>query len=239
MYGSANFTELFSDYLKSYNLPSVLDVMPEDDSGIAFKQRFIDRNYYKELGSETEELFTMHLAIKCSECVNKYLWKINIIENERDKILDRLVNYQNEVNDTYSGNDEESNTGTDTVKNTDSGNDVVDTVNSGNDTTNGNDYYNPVIDTSSDNIINKNKSDTTYGRKVNEQTKYGKVTDVNTTYGKKNTITYGKKLTRIEKLNYVLTNNYSTPELIEQTIKLNNIYEEALEYLDILFMGVL
>ena len=218
MYGSANFTELFSDYLKSYNLPSVLDAMPEDDSGIAFKQRFIDRNYYKELGSETEELFTMHLAIKCTECVNKYLWKINTIQNNRDKILDRLISYENVIEDKHTGTDIETN----------SGEDKNETINSGSDETNGNDFYNPVIDTS-DNIINKNNASTNYGKKV----------DNNITYGKKLSTEYGKNITRTEKLNYILTNNYSTPELIEQTNKLNNIYEEALEFLDILFMGVL
>ena len=74
----ANFTEYFSDYLKKFPIPEILNKMPVDDNGISFAQRFKDRNYYKEIGSETEELFTMHLNIKCQEVVNKFLWKITI-----------------------------------------------------------------------------------------------------------------------------------------------------------------
>ena len=70
----ANFTEYFSDYLKKFPIPEILNKMPVDDNGISFAQRFKDRNYYKEIGSETEELFTMHLNIKCQEVVNKFLW---------------------------------------------------------------------------------------------------------------------------------------------------------------------
>ena len=178
----ANFTEYFSDYLKKFPIPEILNKMPVDDNGISFAQRFKDRNYYKEIGSETEELFTMHLNIKCQEVVNKFLWKITIFNEKKNKLYDRYVNLTEDYTDTFSGND----------------------------TVTDKEYYNPQTD-NSDNIINKNDSKTDYGK-------------IETIHRNKDT---------------VVTMFKSNPEIMNAIIEFNNVYENALEYLDVLFMGVL
>lgn len=106
----ANFTEYFSKYLETHDVPSSLDKMPLDENGKTFKQRFIERNYYKEIGSETEELFTMHLAIKCDECVEDYYWRIQLFSENYSKLMDRFVSVHNEIKDTNSGTDSSNDT---------------------------------------------------------------------------------------------------------------------------------
>lgn len=130
-----NFTIYFSDYLKDHEVPSVLDKMPEDSNGKSFKQRFIDRNYYKEIGSETEELFTMHLAIRCDECIEDYLWKIQLFNDNYQKLMNRYIDVHNEF-DTQNDGEDKSNS---EVKN----------------------YLNP-LDDQSDVLDSKGKQDNSY-----------------------------------------------------------------------------
>ena len=87
--------------------------------------------------------------------------------------------------------------------------DYTDTF-SGNDTVTDKEYYNPQTD-NSDNIINKNDSKTDYGK-------------IETIHRDKDT---------------VVTMFKSNPEIMNAIIEFNNVYENALEYLDVLFMGVL
>lgn len=108
----ANFTIYFSQYLKNHEVPSSLDRLPADENGKSFKQRFIERNYFKEIGSETEELFSMHLAIRCDEVVEDYGWRIKIFSENIDKLMDRYIPTHNvtvianEGSDTSEGNNE-------------------------------------------------------------------------------------------------------------------------------------
>lgn len=136
----ANFTELFSEYLKTHEVPSVLDKLPPDESGKTFKERFIERNYYKEIGSETEELFEMHLQIRCDECVEDYSWRIKLFNDNLDKLMLRYIETHNEDTRTFSGIDTNS----------------VEDKN----------YFNPADENNSEMISDKSKSDGTisYGK---------------------------------------------------------------------------
>lgn len=85
----SNFTETFVEYVNhelerigkaggnvSLVMPNELNDMPADARGTSFVDRFWTRNCYKEIGSETEELFRIHLNIAAQEVNEMYAQKI-------------------------------------------------------------------------------------------------------------------------------------------------------------------
>lgn len=146
-----NFTEYFSQFLldKDYinvvdGVPSVkegalsiLDAMPTDANGVSFKDRFIRRNYFKEIGSETEECFEMHLHNAMLEVVEDWKWRIETFENAYEHLLERYV----ATHSTY------------------------DTTNSGKDSTTSKEYYKPVND-NAETIVSKDTDELEHGKHV-------------------------------------------------------------------------
>lgn len=143
----ANFTIYFSQYLKNHELPSALDKLPSDANGKTFKQRFIERNYYKEIGSETEELFEMHLAIRCDEVVEDFGWKIKLFNDNYENLMNRYIDVHNEKTEQNEGEDISENEN--------------------------HNYYNP-LDTQSNTLsdTDKSKGNLKYGKKITTKEDY-------------------------------------------------------------------
>lgn len=187
-----NWTEYFSQFCTRHAdeenaLFGVLSNMPDDLNNVPFKTRFKQRNWHKEIGSETEELFMMQMAVKFDEVINRYAFKIQSYHNNIANIMKRYESV--------------------TVADSD--------VKTGTDSSNGktNEFYNPVNDNSSSVLVGKDTSESSV------------------TFG--NTKTMNR--TRILQFAY----NTDNAALIKGVNDLDSVYEEALEYLDRLFMVVL
>lgn len=188
-----NFTEYFSQYLVKYSLPAILQEMPNDLLGVTFVDRFTNRNYTKEIGCETEELFAMMIDIKAHECVNKYSWKIELFKNNYNSLLDTYITTVKSGSDSYTDTDNETQSNESNVYN----------------------YLNP--------LINSSETLESHSKQTDSQTKADSLTH---------------KRTYTESDGKILTAK-SKPEIMESMLKVNDIYEEALAYMDCLFMELL
>lgn len=116
------FTERFEEYLKRngyYNADGTLiPSVPEDcrklfehfpnfvideTLSINFYDMFIQDNSFKEIGAETEELFTYYLRRTIDEALIEYIPKINIfIKNFNNDLMSRKVQLQSNGKNTYN-----------------------------------------------------------------------------------------------------------------------------------------
>ncbi len=257
-----NFTIYLADYLSDHALPDCLALMPDDDSGCTFSDRFKMRNLYKEIGSETEEMFSYFLDMKAHEVVNKYKWKIENYISHRDTLMTRMAtltestkhkeNGNNEHRDRavhigdYSTNMEASQDKTESVK----GSNSSSTSGSTGENKTHSEYFNPISD-SSDNLVNKigDTDETTNGSTTRGSNKNTSTTSEghkeNTTEAHSETATDGgsskydierKTVRTHDELFGSLRNN---AEIMQLTNDLAVLYEQALAEMDVLFMGVL
>lgn len=118
-----NFTTYFSTWLKDKStevdgetiyenvekVKSLFQLMPDipftkrtgEIETMTFAERFMERNWYKEIGSETFELFEMQLTIKSREVASLFAEKIRSQLEHFSKLYDRFI----EVTDSNSHND--------------------------------------------------------------------------------------------------------------------------------------
>lgn len=68
---------------------------------------FITRYKLREIGAETEELFSEYLSIKLDEINIKYSNKINLYIANFDKLMSRTVELERQANNTYSNNEKD------------------------------------------------------------------------------------------------------------------------------------
>ena len=188
----AQYTESFSDFCQRHSaddaqLFGVLSAMPADLNQVTFETRFKQRNWHKEIGSETEELFIMQMAVKFDEVINRYKWKIEKFHTKISTMLDRY--------DSVNITDTDTNSGTDSSN------------------LEAKQYLNPINGGNTGYLTDKRIDD--------------------------NSFTHGKVVTmsRTKILQYAFNDNNAT--LIKAINDLDSIYEEALEYLDRLFMVIL
>lgn len=122
----------------------------ENNEVVTFADRFIKRNYYKEIGSETYELFEMHLANGSYEVATLFGDKIRTQLDNFNKLYERFIEV--EESDTY----DETSSDKRELK----------------------DYYNPVVNTfteSNANIDTASSDDNTYTKEFTETRKRAKL----------------------------------------------------------------
>ncbi|MCD8200788.1 MAG: hypothetical protein LUD47_01770 [Clostridia bacterium] len=257
-----NFTIYLADYLSTHDLPDCLSLMPDDDSGCSFTDRFKMRNLYKEIGSETEEMFEYFLTMKSHEVVNRYKWKIENYIEHRDTLMTRMATLTESTEHDEAGNnsheDSAVHTGDYSTDMTASQNKTESLKGSTESSTSGStsedkthsEFFNP-INSTSDNLVNKtsdtdtgSSESTTKGSNQNTSTTEEGHTE-NTTEKHEEKATDGgsskydierKTVRTHDELFGSLKNN---AEIMQLTNDLAVLYEEALAAMDVLFMGVI
>ena len=238
----SDYTERFVDYLSNNNLPDILGEMPADTAGTSFTDRFIARNCYKEIGSETEELFKIHLNIKSQEVYNLYCDKIKQYYIKFDELLSRKQRLNDEtelaagiiitdtrtpnlsVNETYNPDTTETNTRVPNITKEETRNDFINPIS-------------PQSDVSNSKDITTNKET---GTETSTYKRNGSDKSTTTTSGtdKNERVRSGKDITT-KNYDHILFNFKSNTEMMKELFELKNIYEEALAYMDTLFMVLL
>ena len=101
----ANYTEVFADFLKNQSdnyLEEIFVNFPAFKAGevtINFVTLFKNRNLYKEIGSETEELFDHNLRRLAQELYVKNAVQINAFLALADKFTQRSIDEEDIVTD--------------------------------------------------------------------------------------------------------------------------------------------
>ena len=101
----ANYTEVFADFLKNQSdnyLEEIFVNFPAFKAGevtIDFVTLFKNRNLYKEIGSETEELFDHNLRRLAQELYVKNAVQINAFLAMADKFTQRSIDEEDIVTD--------------------------------------------------------------------------------------------------------------------------------------------
>lgn len=70
---------------------------------------FITRYGLREIGAETDELFSQYLSIKLDEINIKYTNKINLYIQNFDKLMSRTVELERQANTTYNNKGKDEN----------------------------------------------------------------------------------------------------------------------------------
>ena len=84
---SANYTEFLRDYLKNNTLPSILSDL-DSIFDCDFKQEFEDYYLMREIGFDTEELFSQKLNTQCNIMVPYYAEKATALKDLFDNIFE-------------------------------------------------------------------------------------------------------------------------------------------------------
>lgn len=204
----ANYTEYFYEYLKTHELPTDFDKFPklsvEGLGDLDIKKLVIERNFMKEIGTETEELFEMYMTNKVHMCLIKYVPQIIKYNEAFDDVLKR---YQ--LLDSF-----ETHKITNDLHKTSSHNADGNIDNSG--------YYNP-IDVAEESLYIQDKN--------NAKQKSTSSSSIDDTGTKKSTIE-----SRRAQMFMSLKDN---AELLDDFLKIKNVYLECVKEFDSLFMGVL
>lgn len=101
----AEYTEVFADFLKNQPenyLEEIFVNYPAFKAGavtIDFVTLFKNRNLYKEIGSETEELFDHNLRRIAQELIVKNAVQINAFLSMADKLTQRSIDEEDIVTD--------------------------------------------------------------------------------------------------------------------------------------------
>lgn len=110
----SNYTETLNEFItQGGNVhKDKFDVLPTFTVGSTtynLYDLFITRYGLREIGAETEELFSEYLSIKLDEINIKYTNKLNLYVSNFDNLMKRTVELTRQANNTYSNNRQDEN----------------------------------------------------------------------------------------------------------------------------------
>lgn len=222
-------TITLKDYLDGgYELPTEFDqfynITIFDTMYYNIRDMFITRNLYKEIGSETQELFKHNLGVLVNSAVSKYNFKLKLFEENVSNLMKRTVEESISLTERHTGSDtdSETNSGTDTSSTSKTGTDTSSSSNT--------DLLNPTNSESTKPVSKNEMEDSvTYDTEIEAKTFYGKETEKTKTYNN----TKSKEETRNKGFGFFKSN----PQIMENVLKLESVVEEVLIYLDRAFIG--
>lgn len=74
---------------------TLVDNMPVDTVGVPFWKRLYNKNCYKEIGFETEELFRIQFNIASESCVERFKTKLGMYVTMLPDLFNRVANLSN------------------------------------------------------------------------------------------------------------------------------------------------